>query len=82
MIVESEEAARGWIGDFFTPTPDQWAKLERFVDMLVAEKLVLAVIANGFPHQAGADQDFGRHVFPRRKCSSSRGKISMKLQGK
>ena len=37
MIVESEEAARGWIGDFFTPTPDQWTKLERFVDMLVAE---------------------------------------------
>lgn len=37
MIVESEEVARGWIGDSFAPTADQWAKLERFVQMLVEE---------------------------------------------
>ena len=37
MIVESEEGARGWIGDSFAPTADQWAKLERFVQMLVEE---------------------------------------------
>ena len=37
MIVESEEGARGWIGDSFAPMADQWAKLERFVQMLVEE---------------------------------------------
>lgn len=37
MILDNEEGARAWIGDSFAPTPDQWAKLERFVDMLVAE---------------------------------------------
>lgn len=36
-ILASEEEARGWIADAFAPTPAQWARLERFADLLVAE---------------------------------------------
>jgi len=35
--LESEDAARAWIGEAFAPTPDQWEKLDRFVAKLVAE---------------------------------------------
>ena len=36
-VLASEEEARGWIADAFGPTPAQWARLERFAAMLVAE---------------------------------------------
>ncbi len=35
--LESEEEARRWIGDAFSPTAEQWARLERFTAMLIAE---------------------------------------------
>ncbi len=40
-----EESARAWIGEAFAPTPDQWAQLDRFVDMLVAENAQQNLIA-------------------------------------
>lgn len=43
--LNSEEAARGWIGETFAPTRDTWAKLDRFVDMLVAENAQQNLIA-------------------------------------
>ncbi|HWW56930.1 MAG TPA: 16S rRNA (guanine(527)-N(7))-methyltransferase RsmG [Sphingopyxis sp.] len=36
-LIDSEEAARGWLETAFAPTADQWTKLERFVALLVAE---------------------------------------------
>lgn len=33
----SEDAARDWIGAAFAPSAEQWARLERFATMLVAE---------------------------------------------
>ena len=33
----SEDEARAWIGDAFSPTADQWARLDRFAQMLIAE---------------------------------------------
>ncbi|MBA4750966.1 MAG: 16S rRNA (guanine(527)-N(7))-methyltransferase RsmG [Sphingopyxis sp.] len=36
-LIDSEEVAREWIGSTFTPTIDQWASLERFVELLIAE---------------------------------------------
>ncbi|XVJ64549.1 MAG: 16S rRNA (guanine(527)-N(7))-methyltransferase RsmG [Sphingopyxis sp.] len=33
----SEDEARGWLDDAFSPTVAQWAQLERFAAMLVAE---------------------------------------------
>ena len=36
-VLTDEDAARAWMGEAFTPTPGQWEKLARFVDMLVAE---------------------------------------------
>lgn len=43
--LDSEEAARGWIGETFAPTRDTWTKLDRFVDMLVAENAQQNLIA-------------------------------------
>ncbi len=40
-----EDAARGWIGETFAPTREVWAKLDRFVDMLVAENAQQNLIA-------------------------------------
>ena len=36
-ILSDEEAARGWLEQAFAPTAAQWARLERFAAMLVAE---------------------------------------------
>ena len=36
-LIDSEEVAREWIGSTFTPTIGQWASLERFVELLIAE---------------------------------------------
>lgn len=44
-ILASEDEARGWIADAFGPTPAQWARLERFSDMLVAENARQNLIA-------------------------------------
>lgn len=44
-ILDSEDAARAWIADAFAPTPDQWAKLDRFIEMLVAESAQQNLIA-------------------------------------
>lgn len=43
--LDNEDAARGWIGETFAPTSDTWAKLERFVDMLIAENAQQNLIA-------------------------------------
>ncbi len=43
--LDSEEAARGWIRETFAPTRDTWTKLDRFVDMLVAENAQQNLIA-------------------------------------
>lgn len=43
--LDSEEAARGWMDEVFAPTRDTWAKLDRFVDMLVAENAQQNLIA-------------------------------------
>ncbi len=44
-ILDSEDAARAWIGGAFAPTTSQWAKLDRFVEMLVAESAQQNLIA-------------------------------------
>ncbi len=44
-ILGSEEAARGWIGATFAPSAVQWAQLERFAAMLVAESAQQNLIA-------------------------------------
>ncbi len=44
-ILDSEDAARTWIGDAFEPTPKQWNQLERFVDLLIAESAQQNLIA-------------------------------------
>ncbi len=44
-ILDNEDAARAWIGTTFAPTTDQWAKLDRFVEMLVAENAQQNLIA-------------------------------------
>jgi len=44
-ILDSEDAVRAWIADAFAPTPDQWAKLDRFIEMLVAESAQQNLIA-------------------------------------
>ncbi len=41
----SEDAARNWIGAAFAPAADQWARLERFATMLVAESAQQNLIA-------------------------------------
>ncbi|WP_192647709.1 16S rRNA (guanine(527)-N(7))-methyltransferase RsmG [Sphingopyxis sp. OAS728] len=45
QILDSEAAARSWIGELFAPTTDLWAKLDRFVEMLVAENAQQNLIA-------------------------------------
>ncbi len=45
QILDSEAAARSWIGEEFAPTTDLWAKLDRFVEMLVAENAQQNLIA-------------------------------------
>lgn len=44
-ILDSEDAARAWIDDAFAPTADQWARLERFVALLIAESAQQNLIA-------------------------------------
>ncbi|AJA11012.1 Ribosomal RNA small subunit methyltransferase G [Sphingopyxis fribergensis] len=44
-ILTSEEAARAWIGDAFAPTAAHWTKLDRFINMLVAESAQQNLIA-------------------------------------
>lgn len=44
-ILDSEDAARAWVGDAFGPTPEQWEQLERFVDLLIAENAQQNLIA-------------------------------------
>jgi 16S rRNA (guanine527-N7)-methyltransferase len=44
-ILDSEDAAREWIGSAFTPTADQGARLDRFVDLLIAESAQQNLIA-------------------------------------
>ncbi|WP_439567096.1 16S rRNA (guanine(527)-N(7))-methyltransferase RsmG [Sphingopyxis sp.] len=44
-ILGSEDAARDWIGAAFAPSADQWARLERFAAMLVAESAQQNLIA-------------------------------------
>lgn len=44
-IVENQDAARGWIAGTFAPTAGQWTKIDRFVDMLVAENAQQNLIA-------------------------------------
>ncbi len=44
--LESEDAARAWIGEAFSPTAGQWKQLERFVDLLIAESVQQNLIAS------------------------------------
>ncbi|HWT41735.1 MAG TPA: 16S rRNA (guanine(527)-N(7))-methyltransferase RsmG [Sphingopyxis sp.] len=43
--LDSEDSARGWMDEVFAPTRDTWAKLDRFVDMLVEENAQQNLIA-------------------------------------
>ena len=43
--LNSEEAARDWIAAAFAPSADQWARLEHFATMLVAESAQQNLIA-------------------------------------
>lgn len=36
-LLDSEEAARNWLEEAFTPTAEQWERLDRFAALLVAE---------------------------------------------
>jgi 16S rRNA (guanine527-N7)-methyltransferase len=45
VILDSEADARAWIEASFAPAPDQWTKLDRFADMLVAENARQNLIA-------------------------------------
>lgn len=45
-LLDSEEAARVWIGEVFAPTAGQWKQLERFIDLLVAESAAQNLIAS------------------------------------
>jgi 16S rRNA (guanine527-N7)-methyltransferase len=45
VILSSEDEARDWIGATFAPSADQWAQLERFATMLVAESAEQNLIA-------------------------------------
>ncbi|WP_332816929.1 16S rRNA (guanine(527)-N(7))-methyltransferase RsmG [Sphingopyxis sp.] len=44
-FLDSEDAARAWIGDAFAPTPDQWKRLEQFIELLIAENAQQNLIA-------------------------------------
>lgn len=45
-LLDSEEAARAWINAALAPTSDQWAKLERFVALLIAENAQQNLVAS------------------------------------
>ncbi|KGB54649.1 Ribosomal RNA small subunit methyltransferase G [Sphingopyxis sp. LC81] len=45
-LLDSEDAARAWIGEAFSPTAGQWKQLERFVDLLIAESVQQNLIAS------------------------------------
>lgn len=45
-ILDSEDAARAWIGDTFGLSAGQWTQLDRFVDLLVAESAHQNLIAS------------------------------------
>ena len=45
-ILDSEDAARAWVGDAFAPTTEQWARFDRFVDLLIAESTQQNLIAS------------------------------------
>ena len=44
-LLEDEDAARAWIDACFAPTEAQWARLDRFAGLLVAENAVQNLIA-------------------------------------
>ncbi len=44
-LLDSEEAARAWMGEALDPTARQWDRLDRFVAMLVAENANQNLIA-------------------------------------
>ncbi|MBO9697195.1 MAG: 16S rRNA (guanine(527)-N(7))-methyltransferase RsmG [Sphingopyxis sp.] len=44
-VLQNEEEARAWIGDALSPTAVQWAQLERFVALLIAENAQQNLIA-------------------------------------
>ena len=43
--LDSEDAARGWMDEAFAPTRDTWAKLDHFVDLLIAENAQQNLVA-------------------------------------
>ncbi|WP_411340066.1 16S rRNA (guanine(527)-N(7))-methyltransferase RsmG [Sphingopyxis sp. J-6] len=45
VLLENEDAARAWIDACFAPTETQWAQLDRFADLLVAENALQNLIA-------------------------------------
>lgn len=44
-ILDSEDAARAWIGHAFAPSAEQWTRLDRFVELLIAESAQQNLIA-------------------------------------
>ena len=44
-VLQNEEKARAWIAEAFLPTAAQWARLERFAQMLIAENAQQNLIA-------------------------------------
>ena len=44
-LLKDERAARGWLTQAFAPSIEQWTKLDRFIDMLVAENAQQNLIA-------------------------------------
>ncbi|HJS13110.1 MAG TPA: RsmG family class I SAM-dependent methyltransferase, partial [Sphingopyxis sp.] len=44
--MDNEDAARAWMEDAFAPTLDQWKRLERFVELLIAESAHQNLIAS------------------------------------
>jgi 16S rRNA (guanine527-N7)-methyltransferase len=44
-LLDSEEAARIWLGETFAPVSDQWANLERFAELLITENASQNLIA-------------------------------------
>lgn len=45
-ILDSEDAARAWVSDAFAPSAEQWMRLDRFVDLLMAENTQQNLIAS------------------------------------
>ncbi len=44
-LIDSEESARAWMAEAFTPTQAAWGKLDRFAEMLTAENAQQNLIA-------------------------------------